>query len=167
MTNYTILPRIHLGTGDAGRARKAALLALARKARHFYNGEPSIGRWLCALADEAGTKPEPSNLEPGALEIVTGARERGYDLSEISDAIDIVRLRITSRLLRANGFTVTDGDCVGWAWMDYIIVHDPANDDAVYADLAECRVLLDTVREMKDPAAAYARWRPKVRDVEK
>jgi hypothetical protein len=44
---------IYLGEDEQqAAARKAALEALALKAGHEWNGKPSVGRWLCALADE-------------------------------------------------------------------------------------------------------------------
>jgi hypothetical protein len=52
MTDYIILQPIHLGNGELGRERKKALVALAARSECFWNGEPSIGRWLIALADE-------------------------------------------------------------------------------------------------------------------
>lgn len=168
----------HLGTGEQGAARKAALVALAERGGHMYNGEPSIGRWLCALADEAGTKPEPRLLSNEAMYVVESARKDFYSLGMIEDAICIHRLRWMSRRLTVCGFRVTNGDTVGQTWTEYIKVHNPAAEPVegtydsypddladVWADLSECRVLLDTVREMKDPSTAFARWRPKVKEV--
>lgn len=43
---------IHLGSGDLGQQRREALQALAAEKGHYWGGEPSIGRWFVALADE-------------------------------------------------------------------------------------------------------------------
>lgn len=161
----TITITAHLGTGDEGRARKAALRKLAERGKHFYNGVPSVGRMLVAMADEAESKPEPRNLWADELPLVESALAAHHDLDGIEDAIDIIRLRQISRRLTANGFKITNGDSEGWGWMNCVIVHDPDSADCVYANLSECRVLLDTAREMDTPAAAFARWRPKVKEV--
>lgn len=47
-----ILPPIHLGRGEEGQRRKESLERLAAEAGHFWNGKPSVGRWLVALADQ-------------------------------------------------------------------------------------------------------------------
>lgn len=55
-TNYRrdriVLQPVHLGTGEVGRKRRAALEAMAEEAGYHWNGKPSIGRWLVSLADE-------------------------------------------------------------------------------------------------------------------
>ena len=43
---------IHLGKGIEGARRVQVLKALAAEAGYYWNGEPSIGRWLSAVADE-------------------------------------------------------------------------------------------------------------------
>jgi len=43
---------IHLGKGVEGARRVQALKALAAGAGYYWNGEPSIGRWLSAVADK-------------------------------------------------------------------------------------------------------------------
>lgn len=52
MGDYVVLQPIHLGSSEKGQRRKQALEALAAEAECFWNNEPSIGRWLIALADE-------------------------------------------------------------------------------------------------------------------
>jgi hypothetical protein len=47
---YTI--SVHLGKGREGARRAHALKILAAEAGHYWNGEPSIGRWLSSVADE-------------------------------------------------------------------------------------------------------------------
>lgn len=54
MSKYkdTTIITIHLGRNDAAaRARKRALERLAGRAGYEWNGKPSVGRWLCAMAD--------------------------------------------------------------------------------------------------------------------
>lgn len=55
MTDYTTI-NIHLGGGVEGKLRKQALEQLAVEAGHVWDGEPSIGRLITALADQAGQK---------------------------------------------------------------------------------------------------------------
>lgn len=43
---------VHLGKGKEGIRRQMALKTLAAEAGHYWNDEPSIGRWLSAVADE-------------------------------------------------------------------------------------------------------------------
>lgn len=43
---------IHLGKGEEGVRRLQALRCLAAEAGYLWNNEPSIGRWLSAVADE-------------------------------------------------------------------------------------------------------------------
>jgi hypothetical protein len=47
---YTI--NVHLGQGKEGARRLHALRLLAAQAGCYWNNEPSIGRWLSAVADE-------------------------------------------------------------------------------------------------------------------
>jgi hypothetical protein len=47
---YTI--NVHLGKGKEGARRLHALRLLAAQAGYYWNSEPSIGRWLSAVADE-------------------------------------------------------------------------------------------------------------------
>jgi hypothetical protein len=47
---YTI--NVHLGKGKEGARRLHALRLLAAQAGYYWNSEPSIGRWLGAVADE-------------------------------------------------------------------------------------------------------------------
>jgi hypothetical protein len=49
--DYTTI-NIHLGDGNRGMRRKHALERLASEAGYEWGGNPSVGRWLCALADE-------------------------------------------------------------------------------------------------------------------
>lgn len=49
--NKTVIT-IDLGTGERGELRKQALEAQAALAGHTWNGKPSIGRWMTAMADE-------------------------------------------------------------------------------------------------------------------
>lgn len=46
-----VLQPIHLGKGEEGQRRRETLEKMAADAGHFWNGKPSIGRWLVALAD--------------------------------------------------------------------------------------------------------------------
>jgi hypothetical protein len=46
------LHSIYLGRGDQGQQRKLALERIASREGHTWNGQPSIGRWLVAVADE-------------------------------------------------------------------------------------------------------------------
>lgn len=48
----SIIISVHLGTGEEGTARKRALETLAADAGHYWNEEPSIGRWMIAQADK-------------------------------------------------------------------------------------------------------------------
>jgi hypothetical protein len=43
---------VHLGKGQEGHRRLRALRRLAAEAGYYWNNEPSIGRWLSAVADE-------------------------------------------------------------------------------------------------------------------
>lgn len=47
---YTI--NVHLGKGKEGARRLHALRLMAAQAGYYWNNEPSIGRWLAAVADE-------------------------------------------------------------------------------------------------------------------
>lgn len=47
----TFTVNVHLGKGADGARRLYALRSLAGQAGYYWNGEPSIGRWLSALAD--------------------------------------------------------------------------------------------------------------------
>jgi hypothetical protein len=63
MTRYHTI-NVHLGKGKEGVRRLQALRHLAAEAGYLWNNEPSIGRWLSAVADEkSGTvwkrKPAP------------------------------------------------------------------------------------------------------------
>jgi hypothetical protein len=53
LSKSVVLQPIHLGTGAQGILRRIALDALAGSAGHWWNGQPSVGRWLVALADQA------------------------------------------------------------------------------------------------------------------
>ncbi|MBN1140119.1 MAG: hypothetical protein JXM73_26350 [Anaerolineae bacterium] len=60
---YTI--NLHLGKGKEGARRLHALRLLAAQAGHYWNNEPSIGRWLSAVADDkigpdGETAPSPA-----------------------------------------------------------------------------------------------------------
>jgi len=53
---------VHLGKGMEGVRRLNALKMLASEAGHFWNNEPSIGRWLSTVADARigpDWKPKP------------------------------------------------------------------------------------------------------------
>lgn len=54
--NPVVLQPVHLGTGKPGIDRRRALETLAAEAGHLWNGKPSVGRWLVALADEELSK---------------------------------------------------------------------------------------------------------------
>jgi hypothetical protein len=47
-----VLQPIHLGKGEQAIMRRLALDALAGEAGYWWNGQPSVGRWLISLADE-------------------------------------------------------------------------------------------------------------------
>jgi len=79
---------IHLGDGDRGAARKAALEELARRFGLYWNGEPSIGRLITEIADggieletipkitlESATIEQESNL---GLQTAKGPLNYGY-----------------------------------------------------------------------------------------
>lgn len=51
LTKYHTI-NIHLGKGKEGVRRLQALRGLAAEAGYLWNNEPSIGRWLSAVADE-------------------------------------------------------------------------------------------------------------------
>lgn len=51
LTRYQTI-NIHLGKGEEGMRRLQALRRLAAEAGYVWNSEPSIGRWLSAVADE-------------------------------------------------------------------------------------------------------------------
>jgi hypothetical protein len=53
LSKSVVLQPIHLGTGEQGITRRIALDSLAGSAGHWWNGQPSVGRWLVAMADEA------------------------------------------------------------------------------------------------------------------
>jgi hypothetical protein len=68
---------VHLGKGRDGARRLYALKSLAVEAGYLWNGEPSIGRWLSAIADEKldlGCKPGQSSALDARLK--TLAREQ-------------------------------------------------------------------------------------------
>lgn len=49
--SYVVLGSVHLGSGEEGEERKAALESMANHADCTWGGRPSIGRWLIAMAD--------------------------------------------------------------------------------------------------------------------
>ena len=51
MTDYATIS-VHLGEGQEGELRKLALERIAQDAKFIWGDKPSIGRWLCAQADE-------------------------------------------------------------------------------------------------------------------
>jgi hypothetical protein len=52
---------VHLGKGVEGARRLQALRLLAAQAGYYWNDEPSIGRWLSAIADGTiGLEGEPT-----------------------------------------------------------------------------------------------------------
>jgi hypothetical protein len=51
MHKYSTI-NVHLGKGKEGIRRQMALKMLAAQAGYYWNNEPSIGRWLSAVADE-------------------------------------------------------------------------------------------------------------------
>ena len=55
---------VDLGQGERGQRRKAALLALAQASGYYWGGKPSIGRFICYLADsEIETQERSDNNE--------------------------------------------------------------------------------------------------------
>ncbi len=47
-----VLQPVHLGRGEQGIMRRLALDTIAGQAGHWWNGQPSVGRWLVAMADQ-------------------------------------------------------------------------------------------------------------------
>jgi hypothetical protein len=112
------------------------------------------------------TKPALGELAGYELERVDGLSEQ--DLDFLQDAIRIRRHLIMAARLAACGLqTRLNADRVeDTYWFDYIMVYDPTGDGpAVFADLDECRRLLDTVANLL-PADAFARWQKKVKPME-
>lgn len=81
------------------------------------------------------------------------------DLDELETAIHARRLQLMAARLEANGFTARAGH--GDTLFNAILAGLPAQMPGVWATLAECRRLLDTVRNLP-PAEAFARWRQKI-----
>lgn len=90
MSEYTVLQPVHLGKGEEGERRKLALEHLAAREGHLWGGEPSIGRWLVALADQEINEPktfrmvsdkygEPHLTTPEQFQ--AGCRELEWDVS--------------------------------------------------------------------------------------
>lgn len=94
---------------------------------------------------------------PAALAIV--ADMPAQDLDELETAIHARRLQLMAARLEANGFTARAGH--GDTLFNAILAGLPAQMPGVWATLAECRRLLDTVRNLP-PAEAFARWRQKI-----
>lgn len=68
---------VHLGKGADGARRTYALKRLAAEAGHYWNGEPSIGRWLSALADERiGADWRPRTAPPLKTKLKALARDQ-------------------------------------------------------------------------------------------
>jgi len=91
---YTVLQPIHLGSGQLGETRKKALEQLAAEAGCFWDGQPSIGRFLKKLANERiqkmiqemlKTMLEMDAVEDSVRETVEGMI--GADLSEDAKTI--------------------------------------------------------------------------------
>lgn len=47
-----VIISVHLGSGAKGALRKDALERLAQRGECYWDGKPSIGRWIVAQADE-------------------------------------------------------------------------------------------------------------------
>jgi hypothetical protein len=58
MSEYIVLQPVHLGKGREGEQRKLALEHIAAREGHLWGGEPSIGRWLVALAAREIREPK-------------------------------------------------------------------------------------------------------------
>lgn len=100
--DYTILSPIHLGSGRLGQQRRAVLETLAAENECFWNGKPSIGRWLTGIADERifsmkKTMPQivrqliengrASTQEELIAEFEFEASEKNWSIEEIRAAI--------------------------------------------------------------------------------
>ena len=73
----TFTVNVHLGKGADGARRLYALRSLAAQAGHYWNGEPSIGRWLSALADGHLGPDWPRKTDPDLRDTVRSlAREQ-------------------------------------------------------------------------------------------
>lgn len=70
MTDYATIS-VHLGEGQEGKLRKLALERMAQDARFIWADKPSIGRWLCAQADEFLFELESIDNDLIALDRVT------------------------------------------------------------------------------------------------
>lgn len=104
---------------------------------------------------------EELNVSKTTMAIV--ADMPAQDLDELETAIHARRLQLMAARLEANGFTARAGH--GDTLFNAILAGLPAQMPGVWATLAECRRLLDTVRNL--PATeAFARWREKVEPVE-
>ena len=82
------------------------------------------------------------------------------DLDDLETAITGRRNEIMAEQIRRAGIPASAGN--PQVSFRYVLVHDPAGQHpGVWADLAECRRLLDTVANLP-PAEAFARWAKKV-----
>jgi len=90
MSDYIVLQPMHLGKGQEGERRRLALEHIAAREGHLWDGGPSIGRWLVALADREISDPqtfemvsdkygEPRLTTPEQFEV--GCRELGCNVS--------------------------------------------------------------------------------------
>jgi hypothetical protein len=84
-----------------------------------------------------------------------------YQLDDLLDAIHVRRLHLMRAEMEQYGVR-SSCDFRGTTTR-YLLVYDPAPNsaEAEWANLEECRRLLDTLRNLP-PAAAFARWRVKV-----
>lgn len=91
-----------------------------------------------------------------------------HTLDDLEEAILIRRLELMAERLQAHGFIVCRARLrrEGNTYFRYLSVgHESADAPAEWATLAECRRLIDTVRNL--PAAeAFARWAPTVTPLE-
>ena len=99
MTEYTVLPPVHLGSGPLGEARREALERWAADENCFWNGEPSNGRLVKKLADkridELVQKILETMLEMGAIEPKDLETVEGLVNADLSEDIPLIAEYVT------------------------------------------------------------------------
>lgn len=96
MSDYVIIAPPHLGSGEQGAARKAALEQLAAEAGCYYNGQPSIGKYLVKLADERILKMAQDKALQDAFNRGQQDARNGWDKSDWADVHDLVTAATTA-----------------------------------------------------------------------
>lgn len=99
------------------------------------------------------------------IDLVEGLCEQ--DLDFLADAIQIQQHKIMQRKLQRAGIgTKIKLEQENFTyWFSYILVYNPNHGDCIFANLAECQRLLDTVHNLP-PVEAYVRWSKKVVPIE-